>query len=84
MSDLHEMVGDEVMRVLEDGVTANEVAARILAAVREALLAPATVRAGARAITSDPAFADNTWVDDARNTLTAALDAAGLGGDGHE
>ena len=56
----------------------NATTDRIIALVREAMLSAEAVEAGARAITSDPYFGDNTWDDDARNVLQAALAAAGF------
>ena len=92
MSELYATIEERVQRALDvtpgsyDGYLAHDTTAVILADVREALMSDEVIRAGALAITQDPNFGDNTWFDDARNVLTAALDAAGLKGtdDAHD
>ena len=65
---------------------ATDLADALISFFRASLLSDEAIRAGALAITQDPNFGDNTWFDDARNVLTAALDAAGLKGtdDAHD
>lgn len=64
---------DAVARVLPRDVTDA-----VLAWVAARLTSPEAVRAGATAITSDPNFGENTWPDDARVCITAALQQAGI------
>ena len=59
----------------------NEATQRILAAVADALTSDAAVREGGRAIPTHPNFGANTWADDARACITAALAAAGIAPD---
>ena len=58
--------------------TAKEVIALVEADVSKRLLSDVAVNAAAKAIPSDPDFGQNTWPDDARIALTAALAAIGI------
>lgn len=90
MSSLREQVQGIVRATTAEGVewakyggeypAFDDATDRILALIAEAMLGEQVVDAAARAITSDPNFGNNTWADDARNVITAALAAAGITG----
>jgi len=87
MSEIHERIGDEVMRVLEDGVTGNEVATAILAAVRDELLSDEVVEWGAEVQCDSMGIRWDILGDDfrekaksdIRRTMVSMLGAAGIG-----
>lgn len=69
---------DRTVRGDYDPIDDGPYVTRILAAVAEALTSKAVVRAAGRAIPTDPNFGANTWPDDARVCITAALTEAGI------
>lgn len=85
--NMRDQIDHEIFTAIErDGELDNvsDATGRILAIVRDALLSEVAVKLGARAVFCDPDFGTNTWTDDARNVLQAALAAAGLADTGKE